>query len=108
MKKTEIIQQTIDNTVVTTFCDVCGNEMKFYKSTCCMCGIDLCSSCIEHEDDYGGDYPDRYCKDCWTVIGEKYRNKIDELDKEISKTWVEWEDVCMINRKQKMSNDEKK
>lgn len=99
MKKTEIIKKTIDNTVVTTFCDVCGVEMKFYNQTCCMCGIDLCINCVEHEDCYGGDYPDRYCKDCWTTIGEKYRNKIDELENEVEKLHSEWKNECVNNKK---------
>lgn len=95
MKKTNSVKQIIENNIVTTFCDVCGNEIKYHLNTCCMCGIDLCNDCVNHIDEYSGDYPDKYCATCWNDIGEKYRTKINELENEISKLHIDWKNECI-------------
>ncbi len=46
--------------------------------TCFICGRDICEDCTVHDDRTFGDYPTKYCKECWD-IGEEYRNKMRDL-----------------------------
>lgn len=85
IKKIEVKTTKIEH---HTFCDDCEKE-SFISSRCEMCGKDLCNNCYGHVNDTLGDYPEVYCKACWT-IGEKYRTKIIELKVEINKLEKEW------------------
>ena len=77
------------------FCDFCSNEIntRYSSSQCKNCKKDICSKCIEHEDDFCGDRPDAWCKKCWD-IGNEYRLKIKELESQIEKLQEEWESKC--------------
>jgi hypothetical protein len=64
------------------FCDVCGSTAMLYGSggKCQICDKDVCSSC-SHAEEWGGDYPPRWCNRCWE-IGAPYRERIEELVQE--------------------------
>ena len=73
-------------------CDICGRESKSQK-TCNICGRDICHSCIRTDPRDIGDYPARYCPDCFN-IGKKYLAKIaaeeekhEAVIEEIEKNW---------------------
>jgi len=60
------------------YCDICE---KIAKNKCYLCGIDICNKHTVFDDRCSGDYPDKYCENCWN-IGEKYRKKIQEIEDE--------------------------
>lgn len=75
------------------FCDGCGIliqiGMACSKAKCEYCGKDLCEKCIGHEAPTFGDHREVYCKSCWS-IGDKYRDKIAELEAQIESLYGEW------------------
>ena len=76
------------------FCDICDTEIQIglacCKAKCTTCGRDLCEKCIGHEDYTGGDYRTVYCKDCWKLGEEEYRERINNLENEVSDLYNEW------------------
>lgn len=79
------------------YCDICGIEVKIgmacCKAYCVICQRDLCDKCVAHEEHDGGDYRTCYCSDCWTSY-EKYKNKIESLEEEISELNEQWHKEC--------------
>jgi len=79
------------------FCDVCGKEINMglacSVAKCMYCGIDLCETCVGHEDETPGDYREVYCKKCWD-LGEQYRPIIEELNAKIEALYNEWRSKC--------------
>jgi hypothetical protein len=73
-------------------CDFCESRSKY---TCICCGRDICKKHMTAVYDFG-DYPERYCKICYDLIFNKYKqereniikkhdNDIDSLDEKIKK-----------------------
>lgn len=89
IKETKILKESIER---HKFCDVCGTECG--KAYCQYCKKDLCNDCVGHEED-GGDYRIVYCKKCWD-LGNEYRPKIEQLEIEIDKLYIEWQNKCKI------------
>lgn len=83
------------------FCDICGDEVTIgllcCKAQCAICGRDLCEKCIGYEDTIWGDYRTVYCSDCWST-GEKYREKIEELESEVDQLHDKWYKECEKNK----------
>jgi len=82
----------IESSVTKYFCDICNTEMQ-QASKCYICGKDLCVKCVTFDNRDWGDYPTRYCDNCW-LIGETYReemlkieNDADEKIAELRKKW---------------------
>ncbi|MDO8622613.1 MAG: hypothetical protein Q7R52_00030 [archaeon] len=82
-------------------CDICKKPT---RHKCYMCKKDICYDCaICTDNDYlisgsfSGDYPDYYCKPCWSV-GEEERNKIlalkEQKEKEEEVLWQQWKGKC--------------
>lgn len=82
--------KTIKQKVIVYKCDDCDKNSKGKK--CCMCGKDLCDACTIFDDEDWSDYPDRYCNNCWNVIGKKYRDKIEQLENEIEMLQDKWQE----------------
>ena len=62
-------------------CDYCSKRTGAHNR-CCMCDKHVCSDHEEFDWRNGGDYPPRYCKQCWD-IGEKYRRQIEAIEMEL-------------------------
>lgn len=79
------------------FCDVCGKEitigLRCSVARCEYCKKDLCSECIGHEYETGGDYRVVYCESCWK-IGDEYRLIIEDLEAQIRNLYSEWWGRC--------------
>lgn len=94
LKEEKIIKE---ETKFHKFCDICGIEVKIgmacCKAYCVICGRDLCDKCVEHEEYDGSDYRTCYCKDCWSS-GDKYREKIVELEDTVAYLYDEWHKEC--------------
>lgn len=90
MKKTEKILKEEFKT--RAYCDICGTKLT-YEAHCIICNKDLCSKCIGHTENDGSDYDDCWCKKCWDT-GFQYRQRIEELEKEIEKLYCDWGDAC--------------
>ena len=97
LKKTKTLKETTETTETHKYCDVCGINIKLgmacVKAQCKYCKKDLCEKCIGHESDSYGDYRTVYCKRCWN-IGNNYRSKIEQLEKEEDKLYDEWITKC--------------
>lgn len=104
IKKEKLIKEVVINHRI---CDDCGLELAFYElSTCCKCGKDLCTQCVEHIEDGDDDDNDNeyaYCKSCWN-IGEEYRKEIEKHQEAIDKLQEAWDNEC----KQNSSNQNEK
>jgi len=55
-------------------CDICGKGTEHHR-VCSICGRDLCSSCTKFDPRDMGDYPDKFCGQCFE-IGQKYLDRI--------------------------------
>jgi methionyl-tRNA synthetase len=77
------------------YCDYCGQEIttRYRSHTCEICRKDICPKCEGHEDDFGGDHPDVWCKRCWD-IGTIYRAEIKNLEDKIEEVRKMWEARC--------------
>ena len=97
MIKTDEITKQVTFKEKTRYCDFCGTKMNmsgYSYTTCQICSKDVCKKCVGHEEDIMGDYgPDVWCKTCWE-IGEEYRKKIEEHEKEIERLSDEWYKKC--------------
>lgn len=74
-------------------CDLCGKDSS-HRRTCSICGRDMCSDCTRFEPrDVIGDYPSRYCSDCFN-IGKKYLDIIsteqEKFDATVERLENEW------------------
>jgi hypothetical protein len=79
------------------FCDLCGKGMRYY-GTCSMCGRDICKKCTEYDERDNGDYPNKYCKECWEIgrifreleeiVRNEFEMKLEEMLEEIQKQWI--------------------
>lgn len=64
------------------YCDECGEEASDSFGNpyiCKICYKNFCNKHIVRDDRHWGDYPDKYCQNCWD-IGKKYMDKIKEID----------------------------
>lgn len=73
-------------------CDICGKGTEHHR-ICSICGRDLCSSCTKFDPRDMGDYPEKFCDQCFN-IGRKYldrfsveQEKFDTLIEEIEQEW---------------------
>lgn len=91
------IKTTKEVTKYEFYCDDCGtkenNSSSVYICKCHLCGKHICNKCIGHTDDSIGDYPDYYCKECWS-IGESYKEQIQNHEDEIDRLYDEWHAKC--------------
>lgn len=94
--------KTIEN--IDVVCDVCGNAVTNTFACparqCCMCRHDICHECTVFDDRETGDYPARYCENCWYVGGpfrEQQRAAEKQCDKAIDEADMEWAEACLID-----------
>lgn len=84
-------------------CDLCG-KASAHRITCSICDRDMCSDCTKFEPRDMGDYPSRYCSDCFNV-GTKYLDKIsieqEKFDATVEKLEKEWRDEAIKSIKDK-------
>lgn len=106
MKTEKIISKRImeiNDTEITITCDICGEKMSRQK-TCHLCGRDICEKCGIYDPNDMGDYPTRYCKECWE-IGEYYREKISilqiEFDEKVEILNIGWKNEAINKARQK-------
>jgi len=83
--------------VVVYNCDVCGKTLD-RVNRCHICEKDLCYCCTTYDDRDCGDYPTKYCDQCWD-IGKPYREKMatieNESDEKICKLNAQWKNEAM-------------
>lgn len=89
-------------------CDLCKKGYK-HGSNCSICGRDICSSCTRHDPRDIGDYPSKYCSECF-AIGEKYLEQI-KVEEEKHETAIatieeEWRDEALKAVKNNMKQVE--
>jgi len=69
------------------YCDVCEKKWTdFFKYNCSQCGRDLCGKCAKWHPYQDGDYPEKFCPECWKICEpfiQKIREKEQEHDEEI-------------------------
>lgn len=73
-------------------CDLCGNRTEHHRF-CSICGRDICYDCTKLDPRDMGDYPVKFCNQCFDV-GQKYlrrinaeQEKFDVLIEEIEQEW---------------------
>lgn len=97
-------EKTIVETIKEYYCDDCGERIAtkyIYSSNCCeICGKVLCNKCICHSECLG-DYTNIWCVNCWETIGSRYRQQIEDLEKEIKHYYTEWEMKCKESKNEK-------
>ena len=77
MREIKTIRRTENVTKVT--CDLCGAGG---AHVCCLCGRDVChGKCVVYDPRDSGDYPSKYCKDCW-ALGQPYITEIERIELE--------------------------
>lgn len=73
-------------------CDICGKD-SVHRRVCSICGRDICYDCTRFEPRDMGDYPAKYCIECFD-IGKKYLDKIsveqEKFDATVEKLENEW------------------
>jgi len=86
----EIIKKTATYNIFR--CDVCDQIVES-PIQCVICEKILCSEHVINDDRDQGDYPDKYCKRCWTIRAS-YREQIEnaqlECDERIVKLNAAW------------------
>lgn|GEM_PF-1447379 len=98
----EIVEK---RTYTKVTCDFCGGSNKGYSAKQCnICERDVCTYCAVVTDDeslkpdqFWGDYPDYYCKQCWHNGEEEVRKILelrDTLEKEEDKLFGMWKTKC--------------
>lgn len=84
-------------------CDLCGKDSA-HRRTCSICGRDMCHDCTRFEPRDIGDYPSRYCRDCFNV-GGKYLDQIsieqEKFDVTVENLEKEWRDEAIKSIKNK-------
>jgi len=94
MKKEEKVMK--ECTVTHRYCDVCGNIVDsgsiYIKSWCSMCGKDICRKHQKIQDTRLGD-EETFCES-WLGYRKKYRDKIEEYEKEIDKLYDDYLKEC--------------
>ena len=97
MKKVSV--QKVEQSVVTYYCDICNEKIIGFLQ-CSICGRHMCQNHTTFDDKEMGDYPTRYCTECWD-IGETFRNRIQVLEDEtymiIDKLEEEWKILALKN-----------
>lgn len=89
-------------------CDLCGQD-SVHRRTCGICGRDMCSNCTKFEPrDVMGDYPSRYCSDCFN-IGKKYLDLIsieqEKFDATVEKLENEWREEAIKSVKDRINKN---
>ena len=92
MVKEEKRIETVYRQKLVYYCDDCSKNINQKVSGCDICGKHLCPDCYIIIDD-GSDYPERYCKSCWTK-GEEYRKQKEELEAKIEELYDKWIEDC--------------
>ena len=93
-KEREEIKKII---VENYYCDICGDKAEDSWGNpyiCRICHRNICNKHLIRDDSWdSGDYPDKYCKNCWD-IGKKYRDEIEKIkessEAEADKKNEEW------------------
>lgn len=78
-------------------CDLCKKGYR-HGSVCSICGRDICTNCTKFDPRDMGDYPSKYCNECFD-IGEKYLERIS-VEEEKHETVIatieeEWRDEAI-------------
>ena len=80
--------------IYSYICDFCGNGTEHHR-VCSICGRDLCSDCTKFDPRNIGDYPEKFCINCFQ-IGQKYIDQInieqEKFDALIERLEQEWRD----------------
>jgi hypothetical protein len=96
MKETQKVTKKYNET--KCYCDFCfldniKKEVE-YDPKCYICDINICREHTVFDPDDYGDYPTKYCTNCWK-IGEPYRIRMKDLedraDEEIEKESKLWQ-----------------
>lgn len=78
-------------------CDLCGKEVAHHR-VCSICGRDICSVCTKFGHRDRGDYPEKYCVNCFQ-IGQKYLDKISAEEEKceviVENIEQEWKDEAI-------------
>lgn len=83
-------------------CDLCGRG-PISQRICSICGRDICSTCTKFDPRDTGDYPAKYCDNCFQ-IGKKYLEQIrieeEKFDKKVEELEQKWRDeaLCQTNK----------
>ena len=75
-------------------CDECFKTVSDKRLwPCVVCGKLICFDCYIPDERDPGDYPDKYCQNCWDV-GQPYRKRMvqlqdicDEAIEKLEETW---------------------
>jgi hypothetical protein len=92
----EIIKPAINKSeekqiVKIIICDFCEKELKVIYHCLC-CGRDVCNKHMTEVYDYG-DYSDKYCKICYNLIFNEYKQERENIIKKYD------EDIDYLNEK---------
>lgn len=71
------------------YCDICGKESR--RGKCHWCNRDLCGDHALLDPTHSGDYPDRYCPDCFPVampLLSERATRLFEVEEEFDKKIV--------------------
>ena len=78
-------------------CDLCGKGTEHHR-VCSICSRDLCSNCTKFDPRDMGDYPEKYCYNCFKV-GDKYLRQIsieeEKCETIVEKLEQEWRDEAL-------------
>jgi len=81
-----------ESTKYSYICDICGKGYSNNR-TCSICNADICHGCTRLDPRSIGDYPEKFCIDCFNV-GKKYldlicieQEKFDVLVENLEQEW---------------------